>query len=42
MQEQGNVDARSDGGAADYKSHIGNQENGYDCSYDGDDEDDYN
>ncbi|KAB2637357.1 hypothetical protein D8674_027891 [Pyrus ussuriensis x Pyrus communis] len=41
-KEQGNVDARSDGGAADYKSHIGNQENGYDCSYDGDDEDDYN
>lgn len=37
MQEHGNV-----GGAADCKPHVENQENVYDCSYDGDDEDDHN
>ncbi|TQD71143.1 hypothetical protein C1H46_043338 [Malus baccata] len=36
-KEHGNV-----GGAADCKPHVGNQENVYDCSYDGDDEDDHN
>lgn len=37
MQEHGNV-----GGAADCKPHVGNQENVFDCSNDGDDEDDHN